>query len=295
MNERLQHYLNKQNYFGILVYGAHLDSQYEIFSNTLLVPMKHLYHNNFIDYIKDFHSIFNYKFSPTNINTYNKDFEKNIPVAYIIFATDFSTENVKLFDERSKQYIEKAKSFLSLLSGQTPTEFFKMVKLNGKFYSKTEPVQFNELTRLWFSSDEKTNFIKSSERIIENQNFALSLFCDANKEGNQIYKIARYFMVLESIVGSTQQSRNAIKAFFKENQMSVDINWFNGSRQLKFDAIEFAGLLRAKLFHGVIIKYKYFKKLVSEDEYMFIQEQPEHLAKHLRDMCEDAFKIKQKG
>ena len=53
-------YLKEENYFGLLVYGPSIDEIIEIYNNTILVPLKSLYHNHYIDYIKDFFETFKY-------------------------------------------------------------------------------------------------------------------------------------------------------------------------------------------------------------------------------------------
>ena len=109
-----------------------------------------------------------------------------------------------------------------------------------------------------------------------------------------MYKIARYFMVLESITGSESQSKNHIKSFFKNNNYSYEMNLTNNvyNYTLNIDAIEIAGTIRAKLFHGAQLKYKHFNNKISAEEYELIIKYPEDLSRHMRDLCETAFFLK---
>lgn len=290
----IRNYLTQNNYSGVLVYGPHLDETIEIFGTILLIPLKSLYQNNIIEYLKDFFETFNYKYADNNINTFIKDYSGNIPVCYIIIKSEDSNCEISEFDKHYEDLIDRAKLFLSLISGQSSFEFFKVAKINGKIFYKTELTQFNQVHRLWFTNEEKSNFITSTEKTIENQRFSISLFHDANKEVNYIYRIARYFMVLESITGSNIESRKHIKAFFASNDYSWSMNHTNtiDNYSQNIDAIEIAGIIRAKLFHGVQLKYEYFIKIISVVDYEIIMNSPENLSRHMRDLCETAFFLK---
>lgn len=291
----IENYLKAENYFGLLVYGPSIDEIIEIYNNTILVPLKSLYHNHYIDYIKDFFETFKYKYAVSNIETFDKDYSDNIPVCYILYKSNESQSNILNFEKKCSVHLEKAKLFLSLISGQSPVEFFKVVKMNGKIMYKTELVQYNRLHRLWISLEEKLSFINNAEKIIDNQNFSLSLFHDANKETNHIYKCARYFMVLESITKSNHESRKHVKSFFAKNNYSPTLNHNNSVRNYNLsniDAIEIAGIMRAKLFHGAALKYDYFKRIISVQDYNYLISNPEELSKHMRDLCETAFYLK---
>ena len=290
----IKSYLNQDNYSGVLVYGSHIDEITEIFGNILLIPLKSLYHNNYIEYLKDFFATFNYKYADYNLNTFNKDYSDNIPVCYIISKNDKTLSGISEFDAHYQDSIENAKLFLALVSGHSAFEFFKIAKINGKIFYKTELIQYNKLHRLWTSNLEKNHFIENAEKTITNQKFAISLFHDANKEINYMYKIARYFMVLESITGSESQSKNHIKSFFKNNNYSYEMNLTNNvyNYTLNIDAIEIAGTIRAKLFHGAQLKYKHFNNKISAEEYELIIKYPEDLSRHMRDLCETAFFLK---
>ncbi len=291
----IQKYLKEENYLGLLVYGPFLNEVIEIFNDTLLVPLESLYYNHYIDYIKDFLQKFDYKYSRTNIETFQKDYSDNKPVCFIIYKSKKTSDDISIFEKRCNHHIEKAKLFLSLTSGQSPIEFFKVLKLNSRFFYKTELVQYNKIYRLWINEENKLSFIDDTEKIIENQSFSLSLFNDANREANHIYKSARYFMVLESITGSNHQSRKHIKTFFESKNLSPSLNFgdnINEYRLTNIDAIEIAGIMRAKLFHGVNLKYKYFKSVISEEDYNYLSSNPEVLSRYMRDLCETAFNLK---
>lgn len=294
--EIIKKYLNQDNYSGVLVYGPHLDETIEIFGKILLIPLKSLYQNNYIEYLKDFFVTFDYKYADYNIDTFIKDYSDNIPVCYIIIKSEDSNCEISEFDKHYQGLIDNAKLFLSLISGQSAIEFFKVAKIHGKIFYKTELTQFNKVHRLWLSNEEKSNFISNTEKTIENQRFSISLFHDANKEVNLIYKIARYFMVLESITGSNNESRKHIKAFFESNDYSWLMYHTNNIENYSqnIDTIEIAGIIRAKLFHGVRLKYEYFKKDISVEDFEIIMNSPEHLSRHMRDLCETAFFMKNK-
>ncbi len=290
----IDNYLEKDNYYGTLVFGAYIQEVVEIFENTLLIPLEPLYHNHFIDYIKDFAAKYNYKIGEQNLETFNKDYSDNIPVCYILCKSDISNLNLSTIDEKYADQINKAKLFLSLISGQTPIEFFNIVKINKKIWYKTQLVQYNKVTRLWINEKEKKDYIKNAEIIVEKYSFSLGLFQDAHRESNPLYRIARYFMVLESMTGSSDQSRKHIKAFFEKNNYSTEVIHYdaNNNYTLKIDAIMVGGIIRAQLFHGASLKYNYFKKIISKEDYDYIIRYPESLSKAMRDLCEEAFLIK---
>lgn len=295
MNSKIKEYLSHSNYFGVLVYGTFIQEITEIYSTTLLIPLSNLYHNNFVDYIESFGKKFNFKFSVDNLENFNRDYKDNIPVTFILHRVDDSEKTNKIFEANNYNEIEKAKLYLSYHSGQSSYDFFKVIKNNHKIYYKTELLQFNELYRLWISEEEKDEFKSITENIIINQKFSITLLQDANREFNNIYKIARYFLVLESIVGSEVGSRKAIRNFFITNNHSFVYNFQNDlGENVPIDSIELAGLIRAKLFHGVDLKYKYFKKIFkTEDDYIFFIENPDYFPKFMRNLCEEALRIKE--
>lgn len=294
MDSRIEKYLNHKNYFGVLVYGTHIQEITEIYSNTLLIPLIKFYHNDFLDYINIFGKTFNFKFSINNLETFNKDYKDNIPVTFILHKVSCPEINNKIFEIINYSEIEKAKLYLAMHSGQSSYDFFKVIRNNQKIFYKTELLQFNELYRLWVSEEEKNEFRLSTEKVITNQRFSITLFQDANREFDNIYKIARYFLVLESIVGSQAESRKTIRNFFALNNYSVFYNFQNRfGENIQIDFIELAGIIRAKLFHGVELKYKYFTKVFkTEDDYNFFIQNTGSFPKHMRDMCETALKIK---
>jgi hypothetical protein len=180
MMDIIDSYLKSDNYFGSLVFGSYINEVVEIFDNTLLIPLDSLYHNNFIDYIKDFATKFNYKIGEQNLETFNNDYSDNIPVCYIICKSNISNLNLSTIDGKYSDQINKAKLFLSLISGQTPIGFFNIVKINGKIWYKTQLVQYNKVTRLWINEKEKIDYIKNAEIIVEKYSFSLGLFQDAH-------------------------------------------------------------------------------------------------------------------
>lgn len=295
MDAKIVTYLNHDNYFGVLVYGTHIQEMVEIYSNTLLIPLPKLYHNDFVDYVKNFGANSNFKFSDVNIETFNKDYNDNIPVAFILHKICKPESDNKTFESKYYPEVEKAKLYLAMHSGQSSYDFFKVIKNNNRIFYKTELLQFNESFRLWISEEEKTEFKLSTENIITNQRFSITLFQDANRELNNVYKIARYFLVLESIVGSQAESRREIRNFFAINNYSTFYDFRNELGQnFQIDFVELAGIIRAKLFHGVELKYKYFKKLFNtEDDYIFFIKNTGYFPKYMRDMCEVALRTKE--
>ena len=291
----IENYLNEKNYYGLLVYGAYIDEVIEIYNNTIMIPLKSLYHHHYISYIKDFFETFGYRYGVSNIETFNNDYSDKIPVVFIIHKSAGLYSDISNMEKGCLVQIEKAKLFLSLISGLSTVEFFKIIRLNGRILYKTEPVQYKRLYRLWSDTEEKLKFIHNAEKIIDNQSFSLSLFQDANKETNHIYKSARYFMVLESIIGSSQESRKHIKSFFANNNFSVSTSHHCSITNYSLsdiDAIEIAGIMRAKLFHGAALKYKHFKKIISVEDYDYLISNPETLSRFMRDLCEIAFELK---
>lgn len=295
--EIIKDYLNEKNYFGLLVYGPHIDEIMEIYGDTILIPLNPLYHNHYIDYLKDFFKSFGYGHNAQNLDTFNQDYSDNIPVCWVLHKCKKEYKDVYALEEDCNIHIKKAKLFLTLISGQPTIEFFKIIRIREKIMYKTELVQYNHLHRLWTNPKEKSSFINDAEKIIDNQNFSLTLFHDANREANHIYKSARYFMVLESITESNHQSRKHIKIFFSKSDYNPSLNYNNSVTNhnlANIDAIEIAGIIRAKLFHGAALKYKYFKNIISMDDFNYIVEHPEDLSRHMRDLCEVAFYIKNK-
>lgn len=296
MIEQVKKYLEHKNYIAVLTFGNFIQEITEIYNSTLLIPLKKLYHNDYIQYLTDFGTLYGFKFSTENIAVFNKDYENNIPVVLILHKVKEASNSIYEFNEINYPEIEKAKLFLSINCGQYSHDFFKIICNDNKKFYKTEIQQFNEVYRLWLLDNEKEDFSRQLEKIILNQRFSVSLFQDANREINTVYKIARYFLVLESIVGSESESRKKIRSFFSVNNYSYYYSFSNPIEKLEIDSIEFSGIIRSKIFHGVNIKYIYFKKFFSSEvSFAFMLNNLENFAKFMRDLCETALIMKEKN
>jgi hypothetical protein len=118
--------------------------------------------------------------------------------------------------------------------------------------------------------------------------FALSLYHDALKEPNARFRIGRMFNVLEALAyqvkATTRESRKAVKQLLGLSAGATTEVQRDGVKY-RFDAVEIAGRVRDKLFHGVPFEADDLN-VESRPAYGLYSSNPEDIASTVSHYCE---------
>jgi hypothetical protein len=118
--------------------------------------------------------------------------------------------------------------------------------------------------------------------------FALSMLHDATREVNPQFKIARLFACLEALAyklkSGDRSSRRAVRFMLGLDEGGTSQVTFDG-QTVRYDAIELAGLIRDKLFHGAPIEEKDYRG-VPAAAFSLLRSQPDQVVGELRSHCE---------
>ncbi|MFC3606952.1 hypothetical protein [Stutzerimonas tarimensis] len=211
---------------------------------------------------------------------------------------------VQLKEEDTPEAMEKyAESELEIpekiagwVAGEKLTPFSYITCKSDLNYFRTVPPHSRQRQRLGFGNV-GSDYANQIQRMVECAQtdehflFALSLYRDALSESNQVFKIARFFSVLESLAYKLKSqdcpSRKAVKELLGLTDGAMACYSIAG-KEYNFDRIEISGRLRDKLFHGVPFRENDLNH-ASRHVLELLENQPETIANTLRDDCELEF------
>ena len=189
--------------------------------------------------------------------------------------------------------LETARQILSWATGNEVEPFARIFALGDETYFQILPPQSGRRFRLGFGNT-GSDFSRMLTRIWELQQdheqfaFALSLLHDANREGNPLFKIAKLFNCLEALAHKLKSkgrgSRAAIRLMLDVLRGAMTEIEMDGTKH-RFDVIEFAGLIRDRVFHGKPHEEK-DSKGVPGSTYELLAHAPDRVVSSLLVHCE---------
>ncbi len=131
--------------------------------------------------------------------------------------------------------------------------------------------------------------IYQASRSDEHFDFALSLLHDALQEVNPQFKIARLFNCLECLAYKLKgkhggKSRRAVKDLLGLDDGAMTEEHINGMT-FRYDAIEIAGRLRDKLFHGAVFRAEDLNE-ESRCVFTLLESNPQNIVTSVLGYCE---------
>jgi hypothetical protein len=165
-----------------------------------------------------------------------------------------------VLEEFASARLKKAQQVLSWISAREVSAIGVVVATTTLTHVRPLPPPYENRRFLFGIGGSREQFQETvlavSRRAAEDERFAfaLSLYHDALKEPNAEFRIARMFNVLEALAfrikAHVQGTRRAVKRLLGLADDARAEMAYEDSRY-RFDPIEIAGRLRAKLFHGV--------------------------------------------
>lgn len=279
-----------------LCYGAFIQETIKLKESVYAVPLKALGYSDESEYTASYViEICGGNVEKVQLEELKKQGINALPVIALV---------VQLKEESSPGAMEKyAESELEIpekiagwVAGEKLTPFSYITCKSDLNYFRVLPPNSRQRQRLGFGNvgSDYTNQIQRMVECAQTDEhflFALSLYRDALSESNQVFKIARFFSVLESLAYKIKSqgcpSRKAVKELLGLTDGAM-VCYSIAGKEYKFDRIEISGRLRDKLFHGVPFRENDLN-LASKHVFELLENQPETIANSLRDDCELQF------
>lgn len=242
-----------------LCYGAFLQESLSLSDELLVVPLKALGFDAQAIRVADYaREIVGAQVDASRVAQLRQQGSQAHPVTVIaIFVSaDGKPEEAQ---EEAEPILARCMKALSWCTGDELALFGIVVATSQETVFKLLPPYSRQRRRLG-PGNTGENFLNQVRRIMEaaEQNehfeFALTMYHDALREKNAHFRIARLFAVLESLAYKLKKgrpSRYAVRFMLGLKESGQVIPCHVGDEVYPLDAIEIAGRLRDKLFHGV--------------------------------------------
>lgn len=280
-----------------LCYGAFIQETIKLNEGVFAVPLKALGFSDEAVYTSKYVvDICGGNVDQQQFGSLKAQGESALPVIVLVVQLNDRGETPEEMEKTAELALMIPEKIVGWAAGEELTPFAYVTNKVEGLYFRVVPPQSRRRQRLGFGNT-GTEYSNQIQRMVdcaqkdEHFLFALSLYKDALNENNQVFKIARFFAVLESLAYKLKSdecpSRKAVKKLLGlEGGALVCVNI--EEKEYKFDRIEIAGRLRDKLFHGIPFKEKDLNQS-SRHVFELLEKQPEILANSLRDDCELEF------
>lgn len=254
--------------------------------------MKPVYEECLVNYVSVTCKDFQINVDNQNLKELYNQIKDTRPVLALVATSEIKFSKPERLEEFVEKNIYKLKLITSFISGDPMIEFARLIKSDDNTFFRMIPWQSRKRQKLFFSKDEAKSFFETASKISLNQEYYLSLLYDANHERNPLFKIARYFGVLEALSNSYKQHdhkgcKDQIRYMLYEDKSKRNtINGQMGETNYKLDPIEIAYRFRNKFFHGGELVYEYFQDLMSIDIWKELQKNTNTLIDSLQSLCE---------
>lgn len=285
-------HLYSKSYVVSLCYGAFIQQEVKFGESQFLVPMKPVYEECLVKYVSVTCKDFQISVDSQILEELHNQIKDTRPVTALITTSELIFGKPNELEESVEKKIYKLKLITSFISGDPLIEFARLIKNDGQTYFRMIPWQSRRRQKLFFSKDESESFFVTASKISLNQEYYLSLLYDANHERNPLFRIARYFGVLEAISNSYnksdhQGSKDRIRyMLYGDKSKRNTIKSQKGKDKFELDPIEISYRFRNKFFHGGEPTYDYFKELMPLSIWNELQNNCNTIINSLQSHCE---------
>lgn len=285
-------HLNNKSYIVSLCYGAYLQQNLKIGNELYLLPMRPVYEECLVNYVAVTCEDFQITVDIQNLKELHNQIKDTRPVSALIATSELIFRKPEELEEYVEKNIQKLKLITSFISGDALIEFARLIKNDDNTYFRMIPWQSRKRQKLFFSKEEEKSFFDLASKISLNQEYFLSLLYDANHERNPLFRIARYFGVLEAISNSYKQSdhkgsKDQIRYMLYDDKSKRNtLDGQMGEVKYQLDPIEIAYRFRNKFFHGGEPVYEYFQDIMSIDIWNDLQKNSNIVINSLQSYCE---------
>ena len=254
--------------------------------------MKPVYEECLVNYVSVTCKDFQISVDNQNLKELHNQTKDTRPVSALIVTSELIFGEPGELEESFEKRIYKLKLITSFISGDPLIEFARLIKNDDKTFFRMIPWQSRKRQKLFFSKEEATSFFETASKISLNQEYYLSLLYDANHERNPLFRIARYFGVLEAISNSYKQpehkgSKDQIRYMLYDDKSKRNtIKGQMGAVKYHLDPIEIAYRFRNKFFHGGEPVYEYFEDLMPQEIWNELHKNSNTVINSLQSHCE---------
>lgn len=285
-------FIKRKNYLVILTYGAFIQKHIQVSENLELLPLKPVYEECLVNYVATTCNDFKIGVEKNNLEQLYEQVKNSRPTTAIVISNEETYSSVENLEEQLEEDVKKLKLILSFISGDSLTEFGRIVKLETQTYFRMIPFFSRKRQKLYFSKEEEESFYATALEISTSNRFFMSLLHDANHELNTLFRIARYFGVLEAISNRYQQSdhkgsKDRIRFMLyndksKRNTIKTNLN----GKDVELDPIEISYRFRNNYFHGGEPTYDKFEDLMPSEIFESLKKESNILINSLQGHCE---------
>lgn len=285
-------HLHSKSYVVSLCYGAFLQEEVNFGDGLYMLPMKPVYEECLVNYVSVSCKDFQINLDNQNLKELHNQIKDTRPVSALIATSELIFDQPEKLEETVEKRIYKLKLITSFISGDSLIEFARLIKNDDKTYFRMIPWQSRKRQKLFFSKEEAKSFFQTASEISLNQEYYMSLLYHANHERYPLFRIARYFGVLEAISNSYKQpdhkgSKDQIRHMLYDDKSKRNtINGQIGEVKYQLDPIEIAYRFRNKFFHGGEPVYEYFQDLISKEVWGELHKNSNTVINSLESHCE---------
>jgi hypothetical protein len=276
-----------------LCVGSFIQMPFEMGDGVLAVPLKPLGFADEVGYLATYaNQIVGAPVDTAAVQRLLDDTRETLPVIALCLPLSVDAPAADL-ESLAAPRLERARMVLAWTSARDVTPIGMVIATVEKTFFRPLPPQHVNRQLLFGIGGTPDSFEQTLLRISaaasndERFQFALSLYHDALKEPNARFRIARMFNVLEGLayrIKAALPPRKAVKELLGLPDGATAEIHRNGARY-RFDAIEIAGRVRDKLFHGVPFESNDLN-VESRPAFDLFLAHPEDIASIVSDYCE---------
>lgn len=285
-------FIKKKNYIVVFTYGAFIQRHIKLSDNLELLPLKPVYEQCLVNYISSSCKDFKVKIEEENLKELYGQIKDTRPTTAIVITSDFNFDTPEDFENKVEDEIKKLKLIISFISGDSITDFGRIIKIDSDTFFRMIPIFSRKRQKLFFSKEEEESFYENAHKISTSNRYFMSLLHDANHETNSLFKLARYFGVLEAISNAYKQpdhkgSKDQIRfMIYNDKTLRNKIKTKSKGVDIELDSIEIAYRFRNNFSHGGEPTFDKFQDLMPIEIWNLLSGNSNILINSLQSNCE---------
>lgn len=285
-------FIKNKNYIVVFTYGAFIQRHIKLSENLELMPLKPLYEQCLVNYLSTSCRDFNVKVEGENLKELYKQIKDTRPAIGIIITSDLDFDTPEDFENEMEDQIKKLKLIVSFISGDKIIEFGRIIKFDSETFFRMIPNFSRKRQKLFFSKEQEENFYDNAHKISTSNRYFMSLLHDANQETNPLFKLARYFGVLEAISNNYKQpglggSKDRIRfMIYNDKTKRNAIKTKSKGEDIELDPIEISYRFRNNFSHGGEPTYEKFNDLMPVEIWNLLSQNSNIIVNSLQSNCE---------
>jgi hypothetical protein len=238
--------------------GAYLQSPLWISEHVLVVPLAPLGFDTALAHTRDYASQFlGASISEPQVEENRCTHAETHPALTVVYFPKISGSPMEL-EALARPHLERAEQLIAWATGDPLVEFAYVTATNADTFFRLVPWQAARRVRLGFGNtgndfEQRVWRLRQAADDDPRFAFAMAMFADAAHERNPLFKVCRFFAVLECLAYALKSeemgSRSAIRRMLGLQPGPSSVVNF-GTEPIRYDRIEIAGRIRNHYLHG---------------------------------------------